>query len=35
MISKTEFQAFLRNDFVAFVERTFYELNPNTEFLHN
>jgi predicted phage terminase large subunit-like protein len=34
-IKETELQAFLRNDFVAFVERSFYELNPNTEYLPN
>ena len=30
-----ELQAVLRTDFVAFVERSFYELNPETEYLHN
>ena len=34
-ITKEEVQAFLRRDFVAFVERGFYELNPETEYLHN
>ena len=34
-ISKEEVQVFLRNDLVAFVERSFYELNPETEYLHN
>jgi predicted phage terminase large subunit-like protein len=34
-ISNVEVQAFLRTDFVAFVERSFYELNPTTEYLHN
>lgn len=34
-IIKEEFQALMRNDFVAFVERAFLELNPGTEFLHN
>lgn len=33
--SKEEFRAVVRNDFVAFVERAFYELNPQKEFLHN
>jgi predicted phage terminase large subunit-like protein len=35
MITKEEFQALLRTDFVSFVERGFYELNPETEYLHN
>ncbi|MDX6713173.1 MAG: hypothetical protein QOH96_4189 [Blastocatellia bacterium] len=35
MINKMELEAFLRNDFVAFVERSFYELNPETNYLHN
>ena len=30
-----ELQAVLRTDFVAFVERSFYELNPETAYLHN
>jgi predicted phage terminase large subunit-like protein len=34
-ITKLEFQAFLRNDFVAFVQRGFHELNPETEYQHN
>jgi hypothetical protein len=34
-INKEELQAFLRQDFVAFVERCFYHLNPQTEYLHN
>ena len=34
-ISKEEFQVFLRRDFVAFVERGFYDLNPETKFIHN
>jgi predicted phage terminase large subunit-like protein len=34
-IRTQEFQAFLRKDFVAFVERSFTELNPETEYLHN
>jgi predicted phage terminase large subunit-like protein len=34
-ISKEEFRVFLRTDFVAFVERSFYELNPETKYLHN
>jgi hypothetical protein len=34
-VSEMEVQAFLRNDFVAFVERSFYQLNANTEYHHN
>jgi predicted phage terminase large subunit-like protein len=34
-INKEEYQAVVRNDFVAFVERGFRELNPQTEFQHN
>jgi len=34
-ISREECQAFLRTDFVAFVQRGFYELNPETKYLHN
>lgn len=34
-ITKEEYQAVVRNDFVAFVERGFRELNPQTEFRHN
>ena len=34
-ISKEELQAFMRRDFVSFVERSFYELNPRTDYLHN
>ena len=34
-ISREEFRAFLRQDLVTFVERSFYELNPQTEYLHN
>jgi predicted phage terminase large subunit-like protein len=34
-INKEEYQAILRKDFVAFVERGFRELNPQTEFQHN
>jgi predicted phage terminase large subunit-like protein len=33
--TKEEYQAFMRHDFVAFVERGFRELNPQTEFQHN
>jgi len=34
-ITKGEYQALVRNDFVAFVERAFRELNPQTEYRHN
>src|SRR5258706_8017745 len=34
-VSKEELEVFLRTDFVAFVERSFYELNPETKYLHN
>ena len=34
-MSKEELQAFLRHDFVTFVEGSFRELNPQTEYLHN
>jgi predicted phage terminase large subunit-like protein len=34
-LSKKELHAFLRNDFALFVERSFYELNPETKYLHN
>jgi predicted phage terminase large subunit-like protein len=34
-ISKEEVQTFLRTDFVAFVQRAFHELNPETAYLHN
>jgi predicted phage terminase large subunit-like protein len=34
-VTRAELQAFLRSDFAAFVERSFYELNPQTRYLHN
>ena len=34
-INKQELQAFLRRDFTLFIERSFSELNPQTEYLHN
>lgn len=34
-LSLNEYHAFLRQDFCAFIERSFYELNPQTEFLPN
>lgn len=34
-LSLEEYFALLRNDFYAFVERSFYELNADAKFLHN
>ena len=34
-LNKKELQAILRADLVSFVERSFYELNPGTKYLHN
>ena len=34
-VSQKEYQMFLRTDFAAFVERSFYELYPETKYLHN
>src|SRR5579864_4442334 len=34
-LSLNEYHAILRQDFCAFIERSFYELNPQTEFLPN
>jgi predicted phage terminase large subunit-like protein len=34
-INREELQAILRTDFVAFVQRSFRELNPETAYLHN
>jgi hypothetical protein len=34
-INKQELQAFLRRDSTLFIERSFSELNPQTEYLHN
>jgi len=34
-INKQELQAFLRRDLNLFIERSFSELNPQTEYLHN
>jgi len=31
----SDFRAILRQDLYSFVERSFYELNPETDFLHN
>lgn len=35
LLSQAEYRAFLRRDFVAFIERCFYELNPQAKFLMN
>lgn len=34
-VSEQEYQALLRNEFYLFLERSFYELNPQTTFLSN
>ena len=34
-VSVNEYISILQNDFVSFVEKSFYELNPNTTYLHN
>src|ERR1700730_16267790 len=34
-MNRAEYQALLRCDFGAFVERAFYELNPGTPYQHN
>lgn len=34
-MNKKELQAFVRRDFALFIERSFAELNPQTEYLHN
>lgn len=34
-INNREYASILRNDFVAFVEKSFYELNPVTEYVPN
>ena len=34
-LTLNEYHAILRQDFCAFIERSFYELNPRTEFLSN
>jgi predicted phage terminase large subunit-like protein len=34
-LTLNEYHALLRNDFYGFVERSFYELNADTTFLHN
>ncbi len=33
--AKKEIEALLRLDFVSFIQRSFHELNPGTEYLHN
>ena len=34
-LNRSEVNAVLRGDFSAFIERSFYELNPETEYLPN
>src|SRR5438067_623659 len=34
-LTPSEYRSFLRNDFYAFVERSFHELNPHTRFHPN
>ncbi|MFY9731318.1 MAG: hypothetical protein WBQ04_15870 [Candidatus Acidiferrales bacterium] len=34
-MNKKELQAFVRCDLALFIERSFAELNPQTEYLHN
>src|SRR2546425_1845870 len=34
-LTANEYHAILRQDFSTFIERSFYELNPHTEFLPN
>ena len=34
-LNSTEMNALLRHDFVAFIQQSFYELNPEVEYLHN
>jgi predicted phage terminase large subunit-like protein len=34
-LNSTEMNALLRHDFVAFIQQSFYELNPEAEYLHN
>jgi len=33
--TKREYAALVRNDFLAFIHRSFLELNPTTEFKYN
>jgi predicted phage terminase large subunit-like protein len=33
-LSPVEYRALLRNDFMSFIERSFYELNPERSFIH-
>jgi predicted phage terminase large subunit-like protein len=35
MLTRAEMGALLRTDFAAFIQRSFYELSPETEYLHN
>jgi hypothetical protein len=34
-MTQEEFDALLRTDLCTFIERSFYELNPETEYLPN
>lgn len=34
-LNRVEMNVLLRHDFAAFIERSFYELNPETKYLHN
>src|SRR6202051_1672408 len=34
-INNEDLQAFVRRDYTLFIERSFSELNPQTEYLHN
>ncbi len=34
-LTTDEYQSILRQDFCGFIERSFYELNPETKFLPN
>lgn len=34
-LTKSEYQALLRSDFYAFIQRVFYEINPQTKFKGN
>jgi hypothetical protein len=35
MLTQQEYRSVLRNDLTSFIERGFYELNPQTRFLIN
>jgi hypothetical protein len=34
-LSANEYATILRNDFYTFMERSFYQLNPDVQFIHN